>query len=110
MDYDDFKLREMRAAKGERRFKAPSGSVFKASAATIAPHVIRVSIERVGKTGRTLADLGYQDVHFAPEQDLDALVLKNIKMRIFNAADVEKLEGVAEDYLQAKWGGAAPPP
>jgi hypothetical protein len=27
-----------------------------------------------------LSDLGYEDVHFAPEQDLEKLIMKNIKM------------------------------
>lgn len=112
MDYDDFKLREMKAADGVRRFKAPNGSIFHASASALdaAPHVIRVSIKRVGKTGRVLTDLGYQDVHFAPQQDLEVLVMKNIKMRIFSAADTEETGKAAAAYLGAKWGGEAPPP
>lgn len=108
MDYDDFKLREMKQAEAGRLFKAPSGSRFQVTADAILPHVIRVSIQRAGAKGKVLADLGYEDVHFAPEQDLEALLLKNVKMRIFNAADVEKAGAAAGEYLASKWG--APPP
>jgi hypothetical protein len=110
MEFDDFKLRELKGRAGVRVFKAPNGSKYEATAAPMAsaPHVLRITLQRVGARRKVLAELPYVDVHFSPEMDLEKLTMKNIKMAIFNAAETEKTQGKASEYLTRKWG--APPP
>jgi hypothetical protein len=109
MDFDQLKLRALKH-RGDRpgqTYKANDGSLYNIAAVPIAgaPHVARVSVDRVDKKGKPLEQLGDVDVHFAAGQDLDALILKNAKQKILGAAGARKArEAVAETL--AKWGAA----
>lgn len=110
-DIDSFRLRELKY-RGEgqgRTFKAPDGSIYNVAVGTIAgaPHVARVSIDRAARKGQPEASLGYEDVHFAPEQDFEAVIMKNIRNRLFAAADAIKAQAEAGKAI-AGWGSPAP--
>lgn len=107
MDIDSFRLRELKY-RGEgqgRAFRTPDGRHYEVRLAAIAgaPHVVRVSIGQVDKRGRPLRDLGPEDVHFAPEQDLEALVMKNVRKRLFEAPATVEAKDAAAAVVEA-WG------
>jgi hypothetical protein len=111
--FDSFTLRELKY-RGEgqgRAFRTPDGRRYEVRLATIdgAPHVVRVSIGQVDRNGRGIADLGPQDVHFAPEQDLEALILKNVRMRLLDAPAALDAKETAAAIVEG-WGRADPKP